>query len=146
MKINGTHTLRGLFSVAGLSLALLGLPSLSHTAAAAPAQSGAMVFGSVDVNRLLAGYSKKQVFDQQVQDLNNKLDAQFKQQVNYDMLTKDQQTMLTTTLSKPNPSSQDQAAITALQQQSDKDAQELAALQQKQNPTAADQTRLQTLT
>ncbi len=139
------NTIRMMTGAAALALTLLGLPSLTPSAHAAPAQSGAIVFGSVDLNKLLTGYSKKAVYDQQVQDLNGKLDAQFKQQVNYDMLTKDQQNQLTALLSKPTPSSQDQATITSLQQQSDKDAQELAALQQKQSPTPTEQARLQTL-
>jgi Skp family chaperone for outer membrane proteins len=134
-----------LVGTVGLAVTLLGLPMLSRSASAAPAAPGALVIGNVDLDKILAGYSKKATYDQQVQDLNAKLDAQFKQQVNYDMLTKDQQTQLTTLLSKPGATSEDQASITALQQQSDKNAQELTALQQKQNPTATDSARLQIL-
>ncbi len=135
------------FGVAGLALGLLGSPALTRPAAAAPAAApGALAMGNVDLDKIIAGYGKKAAYDQQVQDLNAKFDAQFKQQVNYDMLSKAQQTQLTELLSKPTPASQDQAAITALQAQSTKDAQELATLQQKQNPTADDQARLQALT
>ena len=140
-------TLTKIFSAAGLALSLLGLPALTHSALAAPsAATGPMVFGSVDLDKIIAGYGKKATYDQQVQDLNAKLDAQFKQQVNYDMLTKAQQTQLTALLSKPGATSQDQAAITALQAQSTRDAQELATLQQKPGPNADDQARLTALT
>jgi Skp family chaperone for outer membrane proteins len=135
----------GFQSLAVLALTVFSLPVLSRSVSAAPVQTGVMIVGNVDLDKILAGYNKKASYDQQVQDLNAKLDAQFKQQVNYDMLNKDQQAQLTALLSKPSPTSQDQASVTALQQQSDKDAQELAALQQKQNPTTDDQARLQVL-
>jgi Skp family chaperone for outer membrane proteins len=102
--------------------------------------------GSVDLSKLLAGYKKKADLDAQIQALSQKLDAQFKQQVGSDMLTKDEQTKLTALLSEANPSSPDQAQITALQQESASAAQALAALQQKANPSAADQAQLTALT
>ena len=142
-----TVTLTKMLGAMGLALTLLSLPASARPTPESPAAAtGAMVFGSVDLDKIIAGYGKKAAYDQQVQDLNTKLDAQFKQQVNYDMLTKSQQTQLTALLSKSGATSQDQASITALQAQSTKDAQELTTLQQKPSPTADDQTRLTALT
>lgn len=141
-----TATFAKIIVLAGMAAAITYGTLLAPRAMAAPAASSAIVIGSVDLDKILAGYAKKPAFDQQVQDLNSKLDAQFKQQVNYDMLTADQQKQLTALLSKPNPTDADKAQITQLQAQSDKDAQDLAALQQKQNPTADDQARLKALT
>lgn len=141
-----TATFAKLIMIAGTVAALLGSPSIMPQVIAAPAASSAVVMGSVDLDKILAGYTKKATFDQQVQELNTKLDAQFKQQVNYDMLTPDQQKQMTALLSKPSATDQDRAQITQLQAQSNKDAQDLAALQQKPNPTADDQARLKVMT
>jgi Skp family chaperone for outer membrane proteins len=136
-----------IFGTAGLALSLLITPALRPVAAApAPAQVGTPVYGSVDLDKLIAGYSKKPVYDQQVQDFEAKLDAQFKQEETYDMLSKDQQTQLMNLLGKPTPASQDQATITQLEAQSTKDAQELSGLQLKQTPTDDEKARLQALT
>lgn len=138
---------RHLITAAGLGLAALALPLTVVPAQAAPApSSAAFVFGSVDLNKILAGYKKKANLDQQIQALSQKLDAQFKQQVGSDMLSKGDQQKLTTLLNKPNVGDADRAQITALQQQSTRDAAELVALQQKANPSAADTARLQALT
>lgn len=144
MKIVSVRHLRG---TVGVALSLLALPLAVASVQAAPAaSSSAFAFGSVDLNRILAGYKKKADLDQQILALNQKLDARFKQQVGSDMLSKEDQQKITALLSKPTLSDADRSQITALQQQSTKDAAELAGLQQKQNPTAADTARLQTLT
>lgn len=141
-------SLRHLLSAAGFGLAVLILPLAAAPvqAAPAPASSAPFLFGSVDLSKILAGYKKKATLDQQIQTLSQKLDAQFKQQVSSDMLSKDDQLKITTLLNKPNLGDADRAEITSLQQQSAKDAQELVALQQKQNPSAADTARMQALT
>jgi Skp family chaperone for outer membrane proteins len=141
-----TASLRQLLTVAGFGLAVLALPFIAGPVQAAPAASTPFVFGSVDLSKVLAGYKKKAALDEQIQALSQKLDAQFKQQVGSDMLSKDDQDKLTALLSKPDIGDADKAQITALQQQSAKDAQELAALQQKQNPSADDTARMQALT
>lgn len=130
-------------AVAAVALCTL---SLSAPVQAAPAPASAFLFGSVDLAKVVAGYKKKADLDQQIQAVSQKLDAQFKQQVGSDMLSREDQQKLTELLNKPTLSDADRAQITALQQQSTKDAQELTSLQQKQNPTPADQARLQTLT
>jgi Skp family chaperone for outer membrane proteins len=134
-----------IIGTAGLALSLLATPAL-RPVAAAPAAPSTPVYGSVDLDKLIAGYSKKPVYDQQVQDFEAKLDAQFKQEETYDMLSKDQQTQLMNLLAKPTPASQDQATITQLEAQSTKDAQELSGLQLKQTPTDDEKARLQALT
>lgn len=141
-----TVSLSRFCGAAGFALTVLGLQLPIAPVQAAPASSSPFVFGSVDLAKILAGYKKKANLDQQIQALSQKLDAQFKQQVGSDMLTKEDQQALTALLSKPSLGDADRAQVTALQQKSAKDAQELAGLQQKQNPAAADTARLQALT
>jgi Skp family chaperone for outer membrane proteins len=115
-----------------------------RAAGAAPGAAGPI--GSINLDKILAGYTKKAALDGQIQDLNDKLTARFKEVSASDMLTRDQQQKYVALLDKASQSDADKAAITALKAQSKKDADELVALQQKQNPTHADKARLDTLT
>lgn len=117
---------------------------LSRPALAAP--PGLLQIGSVDLQKVSDGYTKKGGLDQQLQDMNQRLLARFQQQTNSAMLSKEQQTRLQTLLAKPGPSDAEKAEIAALQAQSTKDSQELATLQQKKDLTDADKARLTALT
>lgn len=124
------------------ALACAALPALPVLAAPA----GSLQIGSVDLQKVSDGYTKKGSLDQQLQDMNQRLLARFQQQTNSAMLSKDQQTRLQTLLAKPGPSDAEKAEIAALQAQSTKDSQELATLQQKKDLTDADKARLTALT
>ncbi len=128
-----------------LTLAMTALLAPAPAVQAAPAAS-AYPFGSVDLGKILTGYSKKAALDDQIKALNDQLDAQFKEQEGSDMLNKTQQQQLTALLAKSPRSAADTAQITLLEQQSAKDTQELIGLQQKSSPTAADSARLTALT
>jgi Skp family chaperone for outer membrane proteins len=131
--------------IIGLALTLLCTSFTAINASAAAAQSSP-TFGSVDVQKVLAGATKKAALDQQLTDLSNKLEAQFKQQVASPMLSAANQQELGTLLSKSNPTDADKARITELQAMSQKDADELASLQQVKSPTDAQTARLGVLT
>lgn len=124
------------------ALACAALPALPVLAAPA----GSLQIGSVDLQKVSDGYTKKGSLDQQLQDMNQRLLARFQQQTNSAMLSKEQQTRLQTLLAKPGPSDAEKAEIAALQAQSTKDSQELATLQQKKDLTDADKARLTALT
>lgn len=118
----------------------------ASTSRAASAQSSAGAFGSVDVQKVLAGFTKKAALDQQITDLNTKLDAEFKQQVNSPMLSATQEQELGTLLAKDAPTDADKARITELEAISQKDADELTSLQQVKDPTDDQKSRLAVLT
>jgi Skp family chaperone for outer membrane proteins len=111
------------------------------------AQAAAVsAFGSVDLGKVQAGYSKRGDLEKGIADINNRLSQQFKVQSASDMLPADKQKQLGVLLSKPNPTDPDRAQIAALQAQSSHDAADLADLQQKQNPTDTEKARLNLLT
>jgi Skp family chaperone for outer membrane proteins len=135
----------GTLPVVGLALTIICSGFAAVNASAAAAQS-APVFGSVDIQKALAGSTRKAQLDQQIVDLKTKLEAQFKQQVASPMLSAANQQELGTLLSKTAPTDADKARVTELQAMSQKDADELASLQQVKTPTADQTTRLGTLT
>lgn len=99
-------------------------------------------FGSVDIQQVLSGYTKKGDFDKQLQALHDQLYGYLQQQSAYPMLSEADQTQLGALLAKPNQTDQDKAQITALEQKSTQAAQELSALQNKTAPTADDNARM----
>lgn len=128
--------------IAGVLLAVTGLaPGMPARAADAPASALAL-FGSVDLQKILANYSKKTTYDQQIQQLNQRLNGYWDQQKSSPMLSAEDQAQLGTLLAKTPQSDQDKATITQLQQKSTQAVQDLAALQQKPNPTQDDLTRM----
>ncbi|MBV9850262.1 MAG: OmpH family outer membrane protein [Armatimonadetes bacterium] len=126
--------------IAGAALALT--PTVAALPARAAEAPGAAMFGSVEVSRVLAGYTKKATYDQQINQLHAKLQGYIQQQASSPMLSKEDQAQLGALLAKPNPTDQDRTAISQLQQKSTQAVQTLAALQQKQNPTDADKAQL----
>lgn len=137
------HTLRRLLILGSAALTLA--PSvLARPAQAAPA--GAPTFGSVDIQKLQTGSSKKARYDTELKALADRLDTAFKQQAASIMLTKAEQTELGGLLSKVNPTDANRARAVALQAQSTKAAQELTDLQQAKAPTPADTARIAALT
>ena len=132
---------RKCFAVAGAALALAGAVS-GAPARAAEASPAASQFGSVDVQKILTGFTKKAAYDQQIQQLQARLAGYMQQQSASPMLSKEDQAQLGDLLAKPNPTDQDKATISQLQQKSTQAVQEMAGLAQKQNPTDADKSRL----
>lgn len=128
--------------IAGAGLALL----LAAPGAVRPAQAQAAQFGSVDVQKILAGYGKKDDYQKRIDALSRSLDSRFRAQANSPMLSKEEQQTLGGLLGKAGASDAERAQITALQQKSKKDADALAALQQKASPTDADKNTLDALT
>lgn len=131
--------IRKCFVVASAALALTGALSGVPARAADPA---GVAFGSVDVQKILTGYTKKATYDQQINQLNARLQGYMQQQSSSPMLSKADQDQLGALLAKPAPTDQDKATISQLQQKSTQAVQQLATLQQKQNPTDADRSQL----
>ena len=129
-----------MFVLAVAALALTGtVTSAPVRAAEAPV---GVPFGSVDVQKVLAGYTKKASYDQQIQQTQARLAGYMQQQSNSPMLSKADQDQLGALLAKPSPTDQDTAAISQLQAKSTAAVQSLATLQQKPNPTDADKAQL----
>ena len=133
-----------IFSLLSVTLALSTLTF--SPLVAAPAAPGGLTFGSVDLGKLVAGYTKGQTPDQQLQSITQQYETLIKTQANSPMLSKADQTTLGVLLLKSPRTSADDAQITALQTQSTSASQELTALQQKASPTPADKDRLTALT
>jgi len=112
--------------------------------AAHAAETGA--FGSVDLGKIQAGYAKRGDLEKSIQDLGERLTAAMKQQESSDMLDAAHEKQLGDLLVKPNITDADRAAISKLMAQSSADATELAGLQQKQNLSDTDKSRLDFLT
>ena len=115
-------------------------------AASHPAFAQAGAIGSVDLHKVLASYNKKTPAQDQLEQMTNQLQQVYATQSAYNMLTADQQKQLGNLLLKANRTSADDAQVQALEGQSQKDAQTLAALQQKKDLTDADRTQLAQLT
>lgn len=129
-----------------LGAAILAGASLSARPLLAAPAAGSAQFGSVDVQKVQAGYSKKGEYDQKIQALQSGLSTQLQTQSNSVMLSKPQQARLGELLAKTNRTDPENAEMTALQAQSTKDFQELTILQQKKDPAATDTTRMDALT
>jgi len=130
-------------AVAGVILTA-SVNGLSRPVQAAPS-AGSVQFGSVDVQKILTGYTKKATLDSQISAISQEFNGRFKQQVNSAMLNKEEQTRLGTLLAKPNPTDAERSQVTVLQAKSTRDSQDLASLQQKKDLTDTDKTRLNTL-
>jgi Skp family chaperone for outer membrane proteins len=113
----------------------------------ASAQSASnMMVGSVDVQKVLDGYTKKTTTEADFQKVVDRYGASYKLLQDNTMLSPDDMQTLSTLLLKPNPTAADTAQIQQLETKSQNDANELTALQQKQNLTDADKARLSALT
>ncbi|MCW3058585.1 MAG: hypothetical protein JWQ02_406 [Capsulimonas sp.] len=133
-----------MMTCAAVALTLAGGSVLGGSRAAYAADAPA--FGSVDLQKIQAGYTKRADLERSIQDINVRLSNQLKTQSGSDMLNLQQQQELQALLSKTAPTDADKARITALQEQSNKDAAELTALQQKANATADEKARMSALT
>ena len=136
---------RTLQNITLLGIAAITFAALSGTAIAAPAVGGSQ-FGSVDINKIQAESTKKAAYDSTLHDMATRLDAQFKQQAAYVMLSKDEQVQLAQLLAKTNRTDVDNTAVTALEAKATRDAQELTNLQQTKNPSSTDSARMDALT
>ncbi|HEX5324361.1 MAG TPA: OmpH family outer membrane protein [Capsulimonadaceae bacterium] len=103
-------------------------------------------FGSVDLQKVANSYSKRSAAQDQLGQLANQLDATYSTQAANSMLSADQQKQLGNLILKANKTAADTAQIQTLESQSQRDAQALAALQQKKDLTDADRTQLAQLT
>jgi len=131
--------------IVGLALTLFCTGFSAVTASAATAQS-APVFGSVDIQKVLANTSKQTAIDAQLNVLKTKLTNEIKEQAANSMLSATDQQELGTLLGKSNPTDQDKSRISILEGQAQKDATDLATLQQVKNPTSDQTTELNRLT
>lgn len=138
---------RQLLKFTALGSAALALLSLTAAkpAAAAPA-SGTLVIGSVDINKLQAGSTRKAKYDTDLRALVERLDAAFKVQAANLMLDLADQNELGTLLSSTRPSEADRARITALESKAAANSQRLIDLQQKKDPIPADTAQIGALT
>ena len=145
MKIFKNFRIIGIASLLSTG-AIMGAITAPCSVAQGAASAGATAFGSVNIAKITAGYTKKEALDSQIRDLNERLSARIKVQADSGMLSRDQQQRYSTLLALAAPTDKDRAEITALKASSAQDAQELAALQQKQNPSDAEKARLGILT
>ena len=138
---------RQLLKFTALGSAALALLSLTAAkpAAAAPA-SGTLVIGSVDINKLQAGSTRKAKYDTDLRALVERLDAAFKVQAANLMLDLADQNELGALLSSPRPSDADRARVTALESKATANSQRLIDLQQKKDPIPADTAQIGALT
>jgi len=138
---------RQLLKFTALGSAALALLSLTAAkpAAAAPA-SGTLVIGSVDINKLQAGSTRKAKYDTDLRALVERLDAAFKVQAANLMLDLADQNELGALLSSPRPSEADRARVTALESKATANSQRLIDLQQKKDPIPADTAQIGALT
>lgn len=126
-----------------VSVALAGLFGMAPQAAKADT-----IFGSVDVNKIQAGYSKLSDMQSKIKNLNDDFSRRLKIQAGYDMLTLDQQQQLEALLGKTTRTDDENAKVNALENESSHDSQELATLQQKPQAqlTDEDKARMTALT
>jgi len=133
-------------AIAVLAAVTIGGSSVRAAGTTASINTSLSTIGSVDIQKVLAGYTKKAQsetdYEKVVDQYNNAFNAQ---KQNYMLSLTDQQT-LGNLLLEDTPSTADQAQIKQLESQSQSDAAELAALQQKASPTDSDKVRLAALT
>lgn len=110
------------------------------------AQGGAEQFGSVDMQKVAAAYTKSTTSEATMKGLHDQLLLVYSTQAANPMLSSDQQTQLGNLLLKASPTDADKAQIQSLEAQSQKDAQALAALQQQKELTDSDRAQLAALT
>ena len=110
-------------------------------ATAAPA-AGTLVIGSVDINRLQVGSTRKAKYDADLRTLAERLEAALKTQATNLMLDLSDQNELGTLLTNSRPSTSDQARIATLEAKATANAQRLIDLQQAKSPTPADTAQL----
>jgi len=108
----------------------------SSAPAAAP-----ISIGSVDIQKILAGYNKKATQETAFQAVVSNYQSALQVQQANAMLSEPEQQQLGSLLLKSNRTPADESQIKALETKSQADASELIALQQKSSPTDADQAR-----
>ncbi len=128
-----------------LAACLLGQGAAHAATAPAPALLSSAV-GSVDLQKVLTGYNKRESANDDLKAQADQYLAAFNLQKADNMLSETDQQSLSALLLKPTRTPADEAQITALQTRSQADASELTALQQKPNLTAIDTARLAALT
>ena len=136
--------------LAVLAVCLMGAVSPQAAQAATPTATGITsvngAIGSVDLQKVLNGYTKKSTADAAMKTQVDAYTSVFNMQKSDMMLSEADQQSLGALLLKATPTPADQAQIQALQTRSQADYSELTALQQKANLTPADTTRLAALT
>lgn len=142
-RFNGATWMR--IAAASAVLAAIGGTLAPRQAKADPASA---TFGSVDVNKLQAGYAKLPDLKKKISDIGAGFTARLKEQANYDMLTLDEQHQLGALLAQSPRTDQQKATVDELENKSSHDTQELATLQQKPagQLTDTDKLRLDQLT
>ncbi len=129
-------------SIALAALALLAGSAVGPLPARAADAPAAMSFGSVDLQRLLSGYTKKAAYDQQLSQLQQQLAGFFQQQQNYPMLSDTDQRQLGTLLATAAPTAAQTAQLNTLEAKSTQAQQQLTTLQSEQNPSQADKDQM----
>ncbi len=131
-------------TAAAVLSALVIVQPVKAQAAAAPISG--IVFGSVDIQKVLAGYTKKTTSETAFQVVVSGYQSALQVQQANTMLAAPEQQQLGSLLLKTNRTPADDAQIKTLETKSQSDASELIALQQKASPTDADRARLAVLT
>jgi Skp family chaperone for outer membrane proteins len=129
------------------AIVVFGVPHMVCAATtAASASASANTIGCIDMKKVVAGYTKEAQSEADFQKIVDKFqDVWNTQKQNYMLSATDQQN-LGNLLLKDNPTAADQAQIKQLETQSQSDATELTALQNKTSPTDSDKVRLAALT
>lgn len=131
---------------AGLMVLMLGGLGFTPSCAKAATATGAPVFGSVDIQKVLNGYREKSTAEADFQHVVNQYQAAIKVQGANGMLSQSDQSQLGLLLLKTTTTPADDSEIKTLEAKSQADENELTALQQKSNLTDADKARLSQLT
>jgi Skp family chaperone for outer membrane proteins len=138
-------------AVSGIAFAAISTLTLvlgsQQPACAAPAPTGAAaLFGSVDIQKVIAGYSKKAELDANLQTTAQQYDDAFQTEQKANMLSSEDQKKLSGLLLEANAPDADKKSAQALEDKSTKDAQALTALQQQHDLSDADKAQLSSLT
>jgi Skp family chaperone for outer membrane proteins len=140
-----------LFRAAAIcSLSLISTTTLfclsQRSVSAATASITTSAIGSVNIQKVLAGYTKKTAIEQSMQATAQQYNDVFKLEQASAMLSQTDQQSLSTLLLKQNRTPAVDNQIKALQTKAQNDAAELTTLQQKANPTDDDKARIAVLT
>lgn len=120
-----------------LIICVLSLPGF-----AADSKSGAQVFASVDINKILTGYDKSKQIDDQLGGLQASLKQRLQLRLNNRMLTDGEYKQLADLKALPTASADDTKKINELLDRSATLEKEFQALQQKPNASDAEKARM----
>jgi Skp family chaperone for outer membrane proteins len=128
-----------------LILALAVLAAAFGSAFAAAVPQAAPVFGSVNLDKVLSSYDKKQTYDQQLQAYQAQLEQRLELRGTNKLLTTEEFNQLADLIAKANPADTDKNKIEELQNLAKQRDQEYQSLQQKPNATDAEKAQLKDL-